>query len=205
MLDDFTFLRTKKVIVFDLDGTIVNLSADWPTLKKILRERYAKRYDDFCNFRSISSCLSEIVNKNDEAELLKFFDIIQTYEMKNIHDTTPIDEVIYFIKHKENFGIKTNTKLAILSLNTKRTIKKSLELAGIEKYFDIIIGREDVRSWKPDPEGLLKIKNHFDLKKQDLVYFGDLENDIKTGKNAGIDAYYIDTLITLVKKSRQKN
>jgi HAD superfamily hydrolase (TIGR01549 family) len=141
------------------------------------------------------------VAKKDEEQLLKFFNIIQTYEMENIHDTTPIEEIVYFIEHKEQFGIKEDTKLAILSLNTRRTIKKSLELTGIEKYFDIIIGREDVRSWKPSPEGLIKIKNYFGVAERDMVYFGDLENDIKTGKNAGIDAYYIDLLIAEVKKS----
>jgi len=204
MLDNLTFIRNKKVIVFDLDGTIVNLMADWPTLKKILKERYNQLYDDSCNFRSISRCLSEVVNKNDEEELFKFFDIIRTYEMENIYDTTMIDEIVYFIKHKEQFGVKEEVKLAILSLNTRRTIMKSLQLAGIENYFDFIVGREDVRSWKPDPEGLIKIKEYFKVKERDMVYFGDLENDIKTGRNAGIDAYYVDVLIKLVNTVKSK-
>jgi phosphoglycolate phosphatase-like HAD superfamily hydrolase len=200
-MDDINFLKNKKVIVFDLDGTIVNLTADWPTLKNILKKRYKELYNDSCEFWSISGCLSEIVNKNDEGELLKFFDIIRTYEMKNIKDTTPIEEIVYFIKHKKQFGVKGETKLAILSLNTRQTIKKSLELVGIENFFDLIIGREDVRSWKPSPEGLINIKNHFKVQKQDMVFFGDLENDIKTGKNADIDVYLIDVLIDLVKRN----
>jgi len=200
-MDNLTLLKNKKVLVFDLDGTIVNLTADWPALKRILKKRYSELYEDSCKFHSISGCLSEIVKKNDEAELLNFFDIIRTYEMKNIQDTTPIDETVYFIKNKEQFNIKKGTKLAILSLNTRTTIQKSLELARIENFFEFVIGREDVRSWKPNPEGLIKIKKHFDAKARDMVYFGDLENDIKTGKNAGIDAYYIDLLIARVKKS----
>ena len=204
MMDDFSFLRTKRVIVFDLDGTIVNLVADWPTLKVILGERYYKKYGDSCSFRSISGCLSEIVAKEDEEELVKFFEIIRTYEMENIHDTTPVKEIVYFIKHKEQFSIKANTKLAILSLNTRKTIIKSLELMGLENYFDFIVGREDVRHWKPDPEGLIKIREWFEVSKQDIVYFGDLENDINTGRNAGIEAYNIEILITKVKKNRSK-
>ena len=196
---DLALLQDKKVIVFDLDGTIVKLTADWPTLKKILKDRYIKLYGDSCEFRSISGCLSKIVEKQDEQELQNFFDIIRTYEMKNIHETVPIGEIVYFIKHRRQFGIKEGTKFAILSLNTRRTIKVSLELAGIEDQFDLVIGREDVRRWKPEPEGLLKIKTHFNVKKQDMIFFGDLENDIKTGKNAGIEVYYIDDLITAVK------
>ena len=74
-MDDLTFLQDKKVLVFDLDGTIVNLTADWPTLKKILKTRYTEIYHDSCSFKSISGCLSEIVAKNDEVQLLKFFNI----------------------------------------------------------------------------------------------------------------------------------
>jgi HAD superfamily hydrolase (TIGR01549 family) len=196
---DLALLKDKKVIIFDLDGTIVNLTADWQTLKNILKDRYTKLYGNKCEFRSISGCLSKIVEKQDEKELQNFFDIIRTYEMENIHETVPIGEIVYFIKHKEKFGINEGTKFAILSLNTRRTIKKSLELAGIEDQFDLIIGREDVRSWKPEPVGLLKIKDHFNVKKEDMIFFGDLENDIKTGKNASIEVYYIDDLITAIK------
>jgi len=199
---DLDSLKSKKVLVFDLDGTIVNLTADWTTLKNILRERYDRHYEDSCKFHSISSCLSEIVKKKDEQELQNYFNIIRTYEMENILDTTLKEEVVYFIKNKEQFGIKEVTKLAILSLNTRKTIIKSLELAEIKTNFDLIIGREDVRSWKPEPEGLIKIKNYFEVKKQNMVFFGDLENDIKTGRNAGIDAYYIDELIDLVKRNK---
>ncbi|MEJ2293834.1 MAG: HAD-IA family hydrolase [Candidatus Lokiarchaeota archaeon] len=202
---ELTLLQGKKVIVFDLDGTIVNLTADWPSLKNILKVRYSKLYGNSCEFQSISGCLSKIVEKQDEQELQNFFDIIRTYEMKNIHETLPIGEIVYFVKHKEQFGIKAGTKFAILSLNTRRTIEKSLELAGIADYFDLIIGREDVRSWKPEPEGLLKIKNHFNVDRQDLIFFGDLEKDIKTGKNAGIEAYYISDLISKIKNKFSNN
>ncbi len=33
-----------------------------------------------------------------------------------------------------------------------------------------------------------------------MIFFGDLDNDILTGQNAGIQAYYIDDLIDIVKK-----
>lgn len=200
MIDSFSFLQDKKVIVFDLDGTIVNLSADWPALKKILKTRYKELYNESCSSNTISGCLSEIVAKKDEDQLLKFFDLIRTYEMKNIQKTTPIEESVFFIKHKEQFGVKRDTKLAILSLNTRTTINKSLELAEIRPNFEIVIGREDVRAWKPEPEGLFKIKTHFNANEEDIVFFGDLENDIKTGKNAGIDAYYIHELIDYVNR-----
>lgn len=91
-------------------------------------------------------------------------------------------------------------EFAILSLNTRSTIIRALELANIYDKIDLIIGREDVRKWKPNPEGLLKIQEYFKMKKEEMIYFGNLEKDVLTGKNAGIEAYLIDELIELVKK-----
>ncbi len=190
----------KKIIVFDLDGTIVNLTADWIALKDVLIKKYKQIYNDNCDFKRISKCLDTIVKKNDEQVLENFFDIIRHYELENIKETQPINETIFFIKNKELFGVKKETKFAVLSLNTRISIIRSLEIANIAKKIDFIVGREDVRKWKPAPDGLLKIEDHYGVKKEQVIYFGDLESDILTGKNAGIESYFIDDLINLVRK-----
>lgn len=192
----------KKVIIFDLDGTIVNLTVDWMALKDILVEKYREIYKEQCDFKRISRCLEKIVEKNDENILENFFGVIRHYELENIRDTQLIEEIIFFIKNKDFFGVKNDAKFAILSLNVRDTIIQALELANIRDKIELIIGREDVRKWKPAPEGLIKIQNHFKIKKEEMVYFGDLENDLLTGGNAGIDAYLIDDLINLVNKKK---
>jgi HAD superfamily hydrolase (TIGR01549 family) len=197
--------KDKRVIVFDLDGTIVRLSVDWISLKNKLMNEYSKIYDESCSFESVSACLSKVVERNDNHVLESFFDIIRQSELEMIQETQLIEESVFFVNNKELFGVKEKTKLAILSLNTRKTIISSLELVKIYKMFDFIVGIEDVRKWKPNPEGLLKIQNHYHLKKEEMIYFGDLKKDILTGKNAGIDAFYIDELITLAKKKRDFN
>jgi len=192
----------KKVIIFDLDGTIVNLTVDWRALKDNLVKKYREIYKEQCDFERVSRCLEKIVEKNDENILENFFGVIRHYELENIRDIQLIEETIFFIKNKDFFGIKNDAKFAILSLNTRDTIIQALELANLRDNIELIIGREDVRKWKPAPEGLIKIQNHFKIKKEEMVYFGDLENDLLTGGNAGIDAYLIDDLINLVNKKK---
>jgi len=192
----------KKVIIFDLDGTIVNLTVDWRALKDNLVKKYREIYKEQCDFERVSRCLEKIVEKNGENILENFFGVIRHYELENIRDTQLIEETIFFIKNKGLFGVKNNAKFAILSLNVRDTIIQALELANIRDKIELIIGREDVRKWKPAPEGLIKIQNHFKIKKEEMVYFGDLENDLLTGENAGIDAYLIDDLINLVNKKK---
>lgn len=196
----------KRVIVFDLDGTIVRLKADWMSLKNVLVQQFSKMYGDDCDFESISACLSKIVEKNDEEVLKNLIEIIRQFELKNIKKTQVIDETVYFVNNMDLFGIKKGTKLAILSLNTRKTIIESLKLARISDKINFIVGREDVRKWKPNPEGLYIIMNHYNLKKEEMIYFGDLEKDILTGQNAGIESYLISELISLInKKKKSKN
>ena len=195
--------KGKKVIVFDLDGTIVDLTVDWQQIKRILSERYSKIYEEDCEFEHISACLDHVVEKKDENELENFFKILEDYEMKNINDNKEIDESIFFINNLKLFEIPEDTKLAIFSLNTRKAIISSLNLAKIFDKFDYIIGREDIRKWKPNPDGLLKIKKYFGVKNEDMVYFGDLQKDLQTGKNAGIDSYLISEIIKIVEKKRR--
>jgi len=196
--------KNKKIIVFDLDGTIVNLTADWIQLKDVLIGKYKKIYNDNCELKRISKCLDRIVEKNDEEVLENFFEVIRQYELENIQDTELIEESIFFINNKELFGVEKETKFAILSLNTRSSIIRALKIAEIYDRIAFIVGREDVRRWKPAPDGLLKIQKHFKIKKEEMVYFGDLEYDILTGQNAGIQAYYIDDLINYVSKTKNK-
>jgi len=192
----------KKLIVFDLDGTIVDLAVDWMSLKDLLVERYEELYQESCDFKSVSKCLEKMVEKQDESNIQNFFDIIRHYELKNIRDVKLIDETIFFINNKNLFGIENEMKFAILSLNTRDTIIRALEIADITDKIDYIVGREDIRKWKPDPEGLIMIKNHFKVKKEEIIYFGDMEKDLLTGENAGIEAYLIDDLINIVNKKK---
>ena len=189
----------KKIIVFDLDGTIVRLVADWHSLFKALSARFTEKNRETINLKSISAILSRVVEKGDEEELQLNFNLIRQYELENITSNEPIKEIIYFINNKELFGVSPNIKLAVFSLNTRSTILKSLEMAGILDKFEFFVGREDVRKWKPEPDGLLKILDYFKVNSEEMLYFGDLEKDLLAGANVGVESYYIDTLINHVR------
>jgi len=194
--------KGKKVIIFDLDGTIVKLFAPWHALKEVLSQRYSKRHEENCEFKSISACLSEIVKNGNELELIENFEIIRKYELENIKKTELIEDVVYFIKNKEKFKIESGVVLTVFSLNTRRTIMESLDIAGISDKIAFIIGREDVRKWKPDPEGLFKIKENFNVDTEQMIFFGDMNKDMEAAKAAGVDFLFIDRLIKMVEESK---
>ena len=200
---DISSLKNKEVIVFDLDGTIVRLAADWHSLRKVLNTRYSEKYKEKGHFHRMSELLSDIVARGDEEELCHNFSIMQKYENENITTNEPIEDVIYFINNIELFGVNSAVKLAVFSLNTRSTIIKSLQIAAIVSKFEFYIGREDVRAWKPNPEGLLKIQDHFQVHKEDMIFFGDSNMDLAAGANAGVESYIIDDLINFIKKVRK--
>ncbi|MBY9019025.1 MAG: HAD-IA family hydrolase [Candidatus Lokiarchaeota archaeon] len=191
--------RDKKVIVFDLDGTIVKLHASWYALKDLLSQRYARLHEENREFNRISAYLSEVIKNGDELELIENFDIIRKYELENIKKTEPIEEVVYFINNKEEFEVDPDVILTVLSLNTRRTIIESLDIAGISDKIAFIIGREDVIKWKPEPEGLFKIKEKFNVSTEQMIFFGDMDFDMDAGKAAGVDSFFIDILIKMVR------
>lgn len=203
-MDKRISFERKKVIVFDLDGTVVDLKVDWDDLKRVLTEKYARTYDaPKCEFESISHCLDIVAEKNDDAILSDFLKIIEAYEGKTATLTVPIEEIVYFIQNKALFGTKKDVKLGILSLNTRKTIEDSLIRASIFEKFDYIVGREDVQKWKPNPEGLYKIQNKFGVKKEEMIFFGDVDRDLETGRNAGVEAHLVKELIALVNEKRK--
>lgn len=193
----------KKVIVFDLDGTIVNLQVDWKNLRKILSKKYSKIYNTSRRFDRITTCLRSVLEREDLDVFKEFLNIICTTEFNNIDDTKEIEETTYFINNSEKFGIPEGTQFAILSLNCRKTIKGAIELVGVADKISYIVGREDVKKWKPNPDGLLKIETHFDVSSDQMVYFGDVKKDLIAGLRAGVDAYFIDDLISLVNKKKR--
>jgi len=76
-------------------------------------------------------------------------------------------------------------------------------MAGILNKFEFFVGREDVRKWKPEPDGLLKILDYFKVDAKEMIYFGDLEKDLLAGAKAGVESYYIDTLINHVRNIKK--
>ncbi len=199
-------LENKRLIIFDLDGTLIKLAVDWPLLKRTLSRMVNEIYGEEHSFTSISRCLTHIRERQDETLLKKFFKVIEEHEVRNIENSTPIKESLYFINHLEEFCVKDDVKLAIMSLNTRKTIKKALEILGLENKFDMIVGREDVRHWKPEPDGLLKILKELKVDKSEAIFFGDMQKDMICGEKAGIESHLIGELKEMVReklKNRQ--
>ncbi len=78
-------------------------------------------------------------------------------------------------------------KVGIVTTKFHYRIDQILSKFNMNDVIDIIVGAEDVKVEKPDPEGLLWAIEHLEVDKQKVLYVGDSVVDAQTAERAGVD------------------
>ena len=76
--------------------------------------------------------------------------------------------------------------LGIVTSRVKNGVFEFPKLAALQQYFSVIVAYEDTKNHKPDPEPLLFAAKNLHVNPSDVVYIGDMENDILAAKAAGM-------------------
>ena len=106
----------------------------------------------------------------------RIFDLNCTYQVK------PYDGIMELLKELKERNIQT----AVLSNKPHgQTVKVVKEVVG-EGWIDWVQGQQEHIARKPDPEAVYTILERFGVKKEETLYIGDSEVDIKTGQSAGL-------------------
>jgi len=99
--------------------------------------------------------------------------------IKPFEDTVPT-----LIKIRE-----MNIKTAVVSNREKP--RSALEHTGLDKYFDVIVGAAEPYgnlAYKPDPAMINVLLDDLKISKENSIYIGDSDIDIKTAINADVRA-----------------
>lgn len=78
-------------------------------------------------------------------------------------------------------------KIGIVTTKFHYRIDAILAKFDMTEMVDVIVGGEDVKTPKPDPEGLLYAIEQLQLGKTDILYVGDSVVDAKTAEAANVD------------------
>lgn len=103
------------------------------------------------------------------------------------------------IKGLDSFLDRSNRQGVALSIGTAAppaNVDFVLDNLNIRHYFPVIIGQDDVRASKPDPEVFLKAAKRMNLLPEDCLVFEDAPKGIEAAKRAGIDAVAITSFHT---------
>lgn len=152
--------------VFDLDGTLTRPVHDFAHMRREL------------GIPSDQAILETIEQQPEprKQELLQRLDEMEGYYARQAQ---PADGVQDLIARLADAGCK----LGILTRNKKDFAISSLKAIGVWDYFhaDEVLGRDEARP-KPDPHGLEKLCQRWEVLGEELIMVGDFRFDLEAGK-----------------------
>ena len=91
---------------------------------------------------------------------------------------------------------KHNIQMGIVSTKFRYRIEAILDNEGIRDAFAVIIGGEDVKAFKPEPEGLFKAMDSMGITASEVLYIGDSVTDAEAAKRAKVPFAAVLTGVT---------
>jgi HAD superfamily hydrolase (TIGR01549 family) len=160
-----------KAIIFDFDGTLFHLNIEWRDLKNRLAS---------IGVMDITSIESLEADKRQLA-----LEMIQQAEADGIVNGEAAPDALNVLN-----VLKRDYALALVSRNLKGTLEEGLKKIG---YTDAIItiGREDVRSPKPDPQGFRYALKELGVNSDQAIIVGDTNHDVEAGKAIDVPVYVV--------------
>lgn len=179
-----------KLIIFDLDGTILNTLGDLcascnAALDEFQLPRITLEQTKSFVGNGIRDLILHASNFHEKADdiLLSF----KKYYSKHYNDFTTsyegIEQVFRYCKVNEiKIGVFTNKV---------EDIAKNLVQAHFPSTMEFVYGEVSERPRKPDPIWLNSIIRMYGFSKEEVLYIGDSEVDIKACRNADIDGLFV--------------
>lgn len=165
---------TQDAVVYDLDGTLVQLAVDWGAVRQSVA---AALTDHGVNPGSNGLWglleLSDEVGHRDVVEAT-----ITEYERAGARDSTRLALAD---------GLPHDVPVGVCSLNAEAACRVALEVHDIAHAVGPVVGRDTVDSEKPDPEGLLHAIDGLNADPASTVFVGDSERDAETARRAGTE------------------
>lgn len=191
---------SKKVIVFDLDDTLISEKEYIQSGFKTISEEIEKEFgiDKFIVENKINE-LFYITASNVFNRLLDVFNIQydEEYIKKLVHiyrNHEPKIELYEDAKEILEWLLNNGYKIGMITDGYKETQVKKIEALNIEKYFEHIIITDELgrEFWKPSEVPYKLIKEKFNCRYDDMMYIGDnVAKDFVTANRLGIETIQI--------------
>jgi len=183
---DLEKMKQIDLMIFDLDGTLVNSGGDIitsvnHTLKTL--DIPKKKPDEIIGFvgDGIQKMIERSLGKDHQNLFNDAIGIFSDYYAKHMLDTTTLCD--YVIEVLEHFSEK---RKVIITNKRKYFTVEMTDALGISEYFDEIIGADSTDYKKPDPRLLFPRIEKYGTGFDNTVVIGDGVNDIMLAKNAGV-------------------
>jgi phosphoglycolate phosphatase len=175
-----------RVLIFDLDGTLIDSKLDLALSINAMLEHMGRRplphetvYGYVGNGAPVlvRRALGEGVSDNEADAGLAYF--LSYYRTHMLDNTVPYPGV------REGLALLEKHPMAVLTnkpVNFSRAILDGLDFS---RYFRYVYGGNSFEKKKPDPMGVKTLLRDLKAAPQEAMIVGDSEVDIKTARNAG--------------------
>lgn len=175
--------KQKPVVLFDLDGTLIDSQElVFDTFKEVFKRRkpdYELTKEELYSFLG-PTLEQSFIKYFDESEVTGLIDLYQEIN-QSMHDecVKQIPHVQETLKELKEMDIP----MAVVSNKRIKVVHMGLKAAHIESYFDVVLGMEDLPKSKPSPLGLIEACYKLNLGHDDCIYIGDNPSDVQAAKN----------------------
>jgi phosphoglycolate phosphatase len=194
-------LENKKLLLFDLDGTLIDSVPDLcgavnymlvaldkiPFDTNIIRE-WVGNGAELLVKRALSG-KADIDDNIDEDLFIKAKSIFLEYYKNNLtNETILYDQVFETIKILKDNGFK----MAIITNKPYEFIEPILKHFEMDSDFDLLLGANSLENKKPHPQPLLYACQKLNIDTKQTIMVGDSKNDILAAQNANIDSIAVN-------------
>jgi len=187
MSTSHTALSGIQLVIFDLDGTLVDSKKDLALSVNAVRERMGlgPLSDDLIASYVgqgvtvlVRRALSEQTTDEEVEKAVQIF--LQHYRLHMLDNTTTYPGVRDVLEE-----LRTR-KLTVLTNKPVNFSREMLTRLGIADYFSFIYGGNSFDQKKPSPVGVKRLIRDLGVTPRRTLMVGDSETDVLTGRNAGV-------------------
>jgi phosphoglycolate phosphatase len=180
-------LRQVQLLIFDLDGTLIDSGLDLALSVNAMREKMGLHrlpHEEIATFighgvlNLMRRALGPEAPEEKIQQALNLF--LAHYREHMLDNTVPYPGVVPALEELKS------RHLAVLTNKPVRFSELILEGLGMASYFRYIYGGNSFEQKKPDPVGAHKLMSDLQVPLRSTMIVGDSDTDVLTGKNAGI-------------------
>lgn len=182
----------KKLVIFDLDGTLLDTIADLAAAANYALQMAGFPVHDTETIRTfvgngisklLERALPEGARTAENVERLRT-DFVPYYDAHNAEQSKPYPGVAALLLRLQERGMM----LAVASNKYQAATEKLVAHYFPAIRFVKVMGQREGVPVKPDPTIVFDIMEAAEVGKEDVLYVGDSGVDMQTAHNAGVDA-----------------
>jgi pyrophosphatase PpaX len=172
------------VVLFDLDGTVIDSGAIiLASMRHAAKEVLGVEPAD-------EDLMAAVGGPGLEAQMHalapdRVEELVTVYRAHNepLHDGLAccpgVEDVLVRLKDE-------GRRLGIVTAKRRKTVELAFDQLPLEHLFETVVGGDETKHHKPDPEPLLLALERLDADADEAAYVGDAPFDVKAAKAAGV-------------------